>query len=961
MEYYNPTSGYSEIGVFTSSVGDEGYWSKIKTASDSTHNLRFPSIAIDPASNDIFVAVEREWTSSNHDILVLRYVDGVWSWSPVDIDSGDDRHPSITSEYQYGAGNWQYISYEYLYSYDDRDLMFATSEDHGVTWSTEKLRGDGPDYNVHAQTSITNAEGYIYIAYKWGADYDSPCEIRVDRSTDFGDTWSQYTNIDGLPNGCSFPAIAATHGGGRVVAAFQYAYSASDIDVCYSYSTDKGTSWTKSIFLFSSPSENETMPAIAADGGGMASDDIYGYFHALCQSDHYIKYRKTRYNNLRWQHLWSQHQVVNAERWIYSGLAVTTQFRNGSGQFYPCVTWIDNRPRDWGWRNGYTLYYSTPGADYYFNSDPVDKDSHSIPPAGRTIEIDGNPSHHARTFNWIAGYNHSLYAPSPQYANSTMRYVFESWSDSGAQFHIITAGTSDQSITAYFNVQYYLSVTVDPSDLSPLPTASPLGPWYTNGTSVNLTAQDISGCTFDHWTVDEANQGQGVNPITIIMNEPHNATACYLCEHDLSVAVDAPNFLEPSDSALLNATVYNSGLSNETDVELQLLINGSIVNAATIPELPSGSSYTLSYLWIPTVVAMYNVTAYAPPLLGEVSTINNRDTKFVTVCFLPVHNLNTSLDYPTIQTAIDATETFGGHRILVDAGIYYEHLVVNKSVSLIGEDPHSTIVDGGGSGDVITVRAKNIVVENFTIRNGYHGITMRHEGPASPLNNCIIRNNVITNNNGTGILCGVAYWTWVSNSAISGNNITANDGSGIHVCGENNTLSGNNIKGNVGGISLQFSVSNTISENNITANNRYGIGLDESIDHTISGNNIAANNGSGIGLGASRGNIISGNNIAANNNSGIVLDFHSMGNNVSGNNITNNDYGISFWFDGSGNIVCGNNVTNNNVGIYLQGSSEDNYIYHNNFINNIQQVDSTSGYDNVWDDGYPSGGNYWSD
>jgi len=45
-------------------------------------------------------------------------------------------------------------------------------------------------------------------------------------------------------------------------------------------------------------------------------------------------------------------------------------------------------------------------------------------------------------------------------------------------------------------------------------------------------------------------------------------------------------------------------------------------------------------------------------------------------------------------------------------------------------------------------------------------------------------------------------------------------------------------------------------------------------------------------------------------------------------------------------------------------SSSNNTIYHNNFIDNIVQADiypPHSGYANVWDDGYPSGGNYWSD
>jgi parallel beta-helix repeat protein len=66
--------------------------------------------------------------------------------------------------------------------------------------------------------------------------------------------------------------------------------------------------------------------------------------------------------------------------------------------------------------------------------------------------------------------------------------------------------------------------------------------------------------------------------------------------------------------------------------------------------------------------------------------------------------------------------------------------------------------------------------------------------------------------------------------------------------------------------------------------------------------------------------------------------------------------------ESSNNIIHGNNITNNWYGIRLQYVSSNNIIYHNNFIDNTQQVDSqTSGYTNFWDDGYPSGGNYWSD
>jgi parallel beta-helix repeat protein len=182
-----------------------------------------------------------------------------------------------------------------------------------------------------------------------------------------------------------------------------------------------------------------------------------------------------------------------------------------------------------------------------------------------------------------------------------------------------------------------------------------------------------------------------------------------------------------------------------------------------------------------------------------------------------------------------------------------------------------------------------------------------------------------------------------------------------------NSVIGNNITGNsYFGIQLYYSSSNSIVGNNVTITTGwgYGIGLNYSSSNTISGNNIGNHYHYCIGLFFSSDyNIISGNNIINNGSNGAdgILSDSSDYNSVIGNNITgNNDHGI--WLRGSSsNTISGNNVTANHVGIVLSGSS-DNRVYHNNFIDNSQQVIVYySGFANVWDDGYPLGGNYWSD
>jgi len=78
-------------------------------------------------------------------------------------------------------------------------------------------------------------------------------------------------------------------------------------------------------------------------------------------------------------------------------------------------------------------------------------------------------------------------------------------------------------------------------------------------------------------------------------------------------------------------------------------------------------------------------------------------------------------DYTRIQDAIDnATE---GDTVYVFNGTYYENIVVNKTINLIGEDRspwNASVIDGGGSGDVVHVSADRVNISGFTINNRCH-------------------------------------------------------------------------------------------------------------------------------------------------------------------------------------------------------------------------------------------------
>lgn len=195
-------------------------------------------------------------------------------------------------------------------------------------------------------------------------------------------------------------------------------------------------------------------------------------------------------------------------------------------------------------------------------------------------------------------------------------------------------------------------------------------------------------------------------------------------------------------------------------------------------------------------------------------------------------------DYEKIQWAIGNASD--GDTIFVRADIYYEHLTIDKSISLIGENKHNTIIDGNGTGTVVEITANNVSINGFTIQN--------------------------------------SAWP---------------DHHGIYVyCSSGNNISGNIITNNGGGIHTMRSY---YTPNFIT------------------------------------GNIIS------NNWEGICLD----------------DYGYT--------VLMNNTISHNNLGITLCAwMGVLPRIFHNNFIDNADQGYRIAAYA-LWDDGYPSGGNYWSD
>jgi len=204
-------------------------------------------------------------------------------------------------------------------------------------------------------------------------------------------------------------------------------------------------------------------------------------------------------------------------------------------------------------------------------------------------------------------------------------------------------------------------------------------------------------------------------------------------EYELVVSITAPASLQLGGSSSLNATVTNQGLRDEANVELLLLINGIIVNSTTIPLLKVGNSYTLTYLWSPTVEGTYNVTGYVPPAPDESSVENNQMSKFVTVVRIGV-KAGDWIKY-------DYTVTGAPAGTLLPTWLKVEFLSVEGTNATVrvtmhmsdGTEPSQTmtvdVAAGGGTFDIFSgfiIPANSKVGDSIYI-SGYGNITIAGE------------------------------------------------------------------------------------------------------------------------------------------------------------------------------------------------------------------------------------------
>lgn len=139
-------------------------------------------------------------------------------------------------------------------------------------------------------------------------------------------------------------------------------------------------------------------------------------------------------------------------------------------------------------------------------------------------------------------------------------------------------------------------------------------------------------------------------------------------------------------------------------------------------------------------------------------------------------------DYLTIQEAINHASA--GDTVFVRTGTYHENVVVNKTLTLAGENKYTAIIDGNHTGNVVYVTVNAVNITGFTIRNSGQdskaGILVgRLWDIQSSGNN--ISGNIITSNY-YGIMLAESFNSTISNNIVTNNTIGVQDQSRHYDC-----------------------------------------------------------------------------------------------------------------------------------------------------------------------------------
>jgi len=251
-------------------------------------------------------------------------------------------------------------------------------------------------------------------------------------------------------------------------------------------------------------------------------------------------------------------------------------------------------------------------------------------------------------------------------------------------------------------------------------------------------------------------------------------------------------------------------------------LNQRIIVEKTHPDFWYDSKwyYGMTIIGDPTLYSAYNSTVslkQSQPSTDHELTSPEHDASLPSAV-LHVSSTKGFNQYSSIQEAIDAANL--GDTIEVAPGIYEEHLIVNKPVTIVGQDPNSVLVVSNETGPIFLITADNVTLDSLTIKALPTGNLEIDQFPIQTGIAIYSDNNVVQNNNIIDCDIGIEL-SHVYGNALNNNQINNASQSGINArYSAQGNVTGNVIENSLVGAYF-LECQNTTFSNNAFLNSTY--------------------------------------------------------------------------------------------------------------------------------------------
>jgi len=308
--------------------------------------------------------------------------------------------------------------------------------------------------------------------------------------------------------------------------------------------------------------------------------------------------------------------------------------------------------------------------------------------------------------------------------------------------------------------------------------------------------------------------------------------------------------------------------------------------------------------------------------------------------FFTLFFLASSILASPLQDAIDSSSPYS--TIKLSNNTYFGSIIINKPLTILGLSD-KVIIDGEGSGTVVTINSSDVVLKNLSIINS--------GGRMDELDSAIAMNNVENCEIDSCAILDCLYgidMNIVKNSKITNNYISSKDidislrGNALKLYYTTNTILKNNVIDKSRDVTLNYSHDNNFTNNTFT-NNRFATHLSMSHRNIFDSNTYKHNSVSMMFMGAMDTLVVNNSIKSSDGAAGIgVVIGHISNFRFEKNRVKFNAKGI--YIDskekakGMKRYINYNEISYNGEAIHFHAGIKDNTITHNRIVGNIDDV-----------------------